>query len=255
MTIYKLENELSQIRSLNDYRSDHSRMGKLSKSRMSISKPNPFMTMQGDVPEKSDFFSKKTLHPNTSVDVKPLPKDVTTQKFLAVCFENKLILFNFIFKFFERLKAFSEKSHNHHRDLMTKYMEEEANIIEQQMAVQHRLDTQSTTAATVSANKYEDFCLPAVFMPFKSANSVFNPRAHQYFHPSGKFSIFHYIFKLVESINQSFQKGSNEIRLTQPPAIFQLPPLPPKSSVSSFRISTSFYVTNFKVFFKTKRFP
>ena len=72
-------------------------------------------------------------------------------------------------------------------------MEEEANIIEQQMAVQHRLDTQSSTAATVSANKYEDFCLPAVFMPFKSANSVFNPRAHQYFHPSGKFIIINYI--------------------------------------------------------------
>ena len=90
-------------------------------------------------------------------------------------------------------------------------MEEEANIIEQQMAVQHRLDTQTTLTNGLNSgvNKYEDFCLPAVFMPFKSANSVFNPRAHQYFHPS----------------------GSNDLRLTQPPAIFQLPPLPPKSSV------------------------
>ena len=54
-----------------------------------------------------------------------------------------------------------------------------------------------------------DFCLPAVFMPFKSGNSVYNPRAHKYFHPS----------------------GSNDIRLTQPPTIFQLPALPAKSSV------------------------
>ena len=82
LTIYKLENELSQIRSLNDYRNDHSRLSKLSKSRMSISKPNPFMPGQADVQEKSDFFSKKTLHPNTSVDVKPLPKDVSIKKLL-----------------------------------------------------------------------------------------------------------------------------------------------------------------------------
>jgi hypothetical protein len=83
-------------------------------------------------------------------------------------------------------------------------MEEEAFVREQQMAVQHRLDTNTTVP-----NKYEDFCLPAVFMPFKSGNSVFNPRAHKYFHPS----------------------GSNDIRLTQPPTIFQLPALPAKSSV------------------------
>ena len=33
-----------------------------------------------------------------------------------------------------------------------------------------------------------DVSLPALFMPTKM-NAVFNPRAHQYFHPTGKLSI------------------------------------------------------------------
>jgi hypothetical protein len=33
-----------------------------------------------------------------------------------------------------------------------------------------------------------EFCLPAVFMPYKTHNNVFNPKAHQYFHPIGQFS-------------------------------------------------------------------
>lgn len=48
-----------------------------------------------------------------------------------------------------------------------------------------------------------DVSLPAVFMPFKSG-TIFNPRAHQYFHPP----------------------GSNEMRLSQPPSMLTLPPLP-----------------------------
>ena len=47
-------------------------------------------------------------------------------------------------------------------------------------------------------------------MPYKSPGNVFNPRAHKYFHPT----------------------GSNDIRLTQPPSVFQLPPLPAKTSVN-----------------------
>jgi hypothetical protein len=53
-------------------------------------------------------------------------------------------------------------------------------------------------------------CLPAVFMPYKSPNNIFNPRAHQYFHPS----------------------GSNIARMTQPPSMFQLPAIPHESTVS-----------------------
>ena len=87
-------------------------------------------------------------------------------------------------KFFERLSYYNEESVKHHKQLYSKYMEEEAYIREQQMVVQHRLDTGQRPA-----NKYEDFCLPAVFMPFKSGNSVYNPRAHKYFHPSGTFFV------------------------------------------------------------------
>ena len=53
-------------------------------------------------------------------------------------------------KFFQRLKQFSDKSTAHHRELLEKYVNYEANIIEQQMAVHHRLDTQTT-----SVNNYE----------------------------------------------------------------------------------------------------
>lgn len=71
------------------------------------------------------------------------------------------------------------------------------------MAVQHRLDTKN-----INDKILDDFCLPAVFMPHKSINNVFNPRARQYFHSSGA-----------------------NIRLTQPPSIFQLPSLPSRTTV------------------------
>lgn len=98
---------------------------------------------------------------------------------------------------------FNDKSIVHHREIYDKYMAEEARINERQMAVHHRLDTQE------NKGRFDDFCFPAVFMPYKSPNNVFNPRAHQYFHPS----------------------GSNDLRLTQPPSIFQLPALPTKPAV------------------------
>jgi hypothetical protein len=44
-------------------------------------------------------------------------------------------------------------------------------------------------------------------MPYKATNNIFNPKAHQYFHPS----------------------GYTDMRLTQPPSVFALPPLPSKS--------------------------
>ena len=48
-------------------------------------------------------------------------------------------------------------------------------------------------------------------MPFKSSTSnVYNPRAHRYFHSN----------------------GSTDARLTQPPTILSLPPLPAKPTVS-----------------------
>jgi hypothetical protein len=110
----------------------------------------------------------------------------------------------FIFpKFFERLKLYSEKSDTHYKEILDKYLSEEATIREQQMAVQHRLDDQTKNQTL------DDFCLPAVFMPYKSPNNVYNPRAHQYFHPN----------------------GYTDVRLTQPPTVIQLPPLPTKTAV------------------------
>lgn len=47
-----------------------------------------------------------------------------------------------------------------------------------------------------------DLSLPAIFLP-SSKNLVFSPRARQFFHPT----------------------GSDKRRLTQPPAVFKLPPL------------------------------
>jgi hypothetical protein len=47
----------------------------------------------------------------------------------------------FFCKFFQRLKLLSDKSNAHQRELFEKYVNQEANIIEQQMAVHHRLDT------------------------------------------------------------------------------------------------------------------
>ena len=78
------------------------------------------------------------------------------------------------------MKLYADKSDAHYKEILSKYLNEEASIREQQMAVQHRLDNQNS-----DTNKFEDFCLPAVFMPYKSPGNVFNPRAHQYFHPTG----------------------------------------------------------------------
>ena len=49
-----------------------------------------------------------------------------------------------------------------------------------------------------------DVCLPALFMPTPTSRPViYNPRAHSYFHPP----------------------GSEDNRVSQPPAIFKLPPV------------------------------
>jgi hypothetical protein len=89
----------------------------------------------------------------------------------------------FSFKFLDRLKLFEEKSNEHHQEMVQRYLKEESKIRERQLSVQHRLVSNKSSQNENS----EDICLPAVFMPYKSTNNVFNPRAHQYFHPSGIF--------------------------------------------------------------------
>ena len=53
----------------------------------------------------------------------------------------------------ERLKLFNEKSTVHHKEIMEKYMSEEATIREKQMSVQHRLDTSKNINADNEGNK------------------------------------------------------------------------------------------------------
>ena len=109
-------------------------------------------------------------------------------------------------KFLQRLKLLTEKTNAHQKEIFEKYVNQEANMIEKQMAVQRRLDIQSSGNETNENMEgknvcyliffldlitfkhflFKDFCLPAVFMPFKSPSNVYNPRAYQYFHPSGK---------------------------------------------------------------------
>jgi hypothetical protein len=43
----------------------------------------------------------------------------------------------------DRLKIFNDRSDAHHKEIIKKYLNEEAYIREQQMSVQHRLDTKN----------------------------------------------------------------------------------------------------------------
>lgn len=91
-----------------------------------------------------------------------------------------------------------ERSILHRHQLSAKVERETALANERQMEIQHRLhkpehDVQfDEDGLTCSLNilGYRssfsiDLCLPAVFMPFQSGQ-VFNPRAYQYFHPTGQ---------------------------------------------------------------------
>ncbi|XP_078481741.1 uncharacterized protein LOC100180644 [Ciona intestinalis] len=92
-----------------------------------------------------------------------------------------------------------------------------ASNIEKKLASQYKLQRSEKNFH----GPLQDVSLPALFMPSKGGN-VYNPRAHQYFHPTGT---------------------SGELRLTQPPSIFQLPPLPEKaklSVVNLFELSKNF---------------
>ncbi|CAF3579709.1 unnamed protein product [Rotaria sp. Silwood1] len=101
-------------------------------------------------------------------------------------------------KFLDRYHMFLERSMAHRSQLVSKVEQETARTTERQMEIQHRLHRPEQ-----SEERYDDLCLPAVFMPFRSGN-VFNPRAYRFFH----------------------HVGSPDPRLTQTPSIFKLPPLP-----------------------------
>ena len=71
------------------------------------------------------------------------------------------------------------------------------------MSVQHRLDPNKVIDENLT-----DFCLPAVFMPYKATNNIFNPKAHQYFHPSGKI----FLFKIKMSKSEFISIRSNQFK-------------------------------------------
>ncbi|CAF0939608.1 unnamed protein product [Brachionus calyciflorus] len=196
LVIYRLENEVTQLKSLNEFKTDEFSARSKIKNR----------AVKNDSRKISQFTKSEDEHRSRSYvsekdnDQKSIPNNHTFVQ------KQSIWTRNIPEGFYERLRLFNEKSYLHQKEIIEKYVSQEAEIIEQQMAVQHRLDT--------NIDKYnnqplEDFCLPAVFMPFKSSNNVFNPRARQYFHPPG-----------------------SDIRVTQPPSVFQLPPLPSKQTLS-----------------------
>ncbi|XP_059166381.1 uncharacterized protein LOC131948723 isoform X2 [Physella acuta] len=118
--------------------------------------------------------------------------------------------------FFERLRLWEEESKQHKEELNEKTFKEIRESLEKKLAGQHKLSRNEE----MFYDALKDVSLPALFMPYKRGN-VFNPRAHQYFHPS----------------------GSTEVRLTQPPSVFQLPPLPLNKLqvVNLFELSRNFH--------------
>ncbi|XP_071114202.1 uncharacterized protein [Haliotis cracherodii] len=119
--------------------------------------------------------------------------------------------------FLERLRLYEEESKQHMAELNERTLRDIRDNLEKKLAGQHRLSKREE--AMYDALK--DVSLPALFMPFRSG-TVFNPRAHQYFHPT----------------------GSTDLRLTQPPSMFQLPPLTKHnqklSVVNLFELSSNF---------------
>ncbi|ESP03993.1 hypothetical protein LOTGIDRAFT_156597 [Lottia gigantea] len=128
----------------------------------------------------------------------PLPPPTRVNKNFLVGKPNPKWGENLPQDFFERLKLFEEESRLRKQELNEKTLEEIKHNLEQKLAGQHKLSKREEQMY----DALKDVSLPALFMPYKTGN-VYNPRAHQYFHPT----------------------GSQDMRLTQPPSVFQLPPL------------------------------
>ncbi|KAJ8032500.1 hypothetical protein HOLleu_26044 [Holothuria leucospilota] len=108
--------------------------------------------------------------------------------------------------FLERLELFTEESQKRRQQLTEKTRKEIQDRLEKQLAVQYKLSLPKGSRRAM----LKDVSLPAVFMPSRTGQ-LYNPRAHQYFHATGSLG---------------------QLRLTQPPSIFQLPPLPNKNRMS-----------------------
>nr|XP_022292656.1 titin-like isoform X3 [Crassostrea virginica] len=120
--------------------------------------------------------------------------------------------------FLTRLAWFEETSKRHQQQNQERTMRTIQEELEKKLAGQHKL----SRAEEGLHDAMRDVSLPALFMPTESKKAtIYNPRAHQYFHPT----------------------GSSDLRLSQPPSVFQLPPLPQKSRMSVvnlFELSRNF---------------
>uniref|UniRef100_A0A2C9LC74 Uncharacterized protein n=1 Tax=Biomphalaria glabrata TaxID=6526 RepID=A0A2C9LC74_BIOGL len=118
--------------------------------------------------------------------------------------------------FFQRLRLWEEESKQHKDELNAKTLKDIKDNLEKKLAGQHKLSKHEEQIY----DALKDVSLPALFMPYKRGN-IYNPRAHQYFHPT----------------------GASEVRLTQPPSVFQLPPLPLNKVpvVNLFELSQNFH--------------
>nr|XP_039254120.1 LOW QUALITY PROTEIN: uncharacterized protein LOC120331142 [Styela clava] len=116
-----------------------------------------------------------------------------------------------------RMKMLTEEMIEKRHQLEGRVRKQIASNIEKKLASQYKLQRANNTIQ----GPLQDVSLPAVFMPSRTGN-VYNPRAHLYFHPTGT---------------------SGDLRLSQPPSIFQLPPLPEKARltvVNLFDLSKNF---------------
>ncbi|KAH9500627.1 hypothetical protein Btru_077157 [Bulinus truncatus] len=118
--------------------------------------------------------------------------------------------------FFQRLRLWEEESKQHKEELNAKTLKDIKENLEKKLAGQHKLSKNEEQIY----DALKDVSLPALFMPYKRGN-IYNPRAYQYFHPT----------------------GTSDIRLTQPPSVFQLPPLPNNKLpiVNLFELSKNFH--------------
>ncbi|CAH1250887.1 Hypp8931 [Branchiostoma lanceolatum] len=140
--------------------------------------------------------------------------------------------------FLERLKFQTAESIRRQAELYdkTRRMVEEKYL--RQMEGQHRM-----TNPEPLEQQLEDVCLPAVFMPTKTGH-IYNPRAYQYFHPNGL--------------------SGDIARLTQPPSVFQLPPLANRHRLSvmnlfdlsqNFQSKGSDWLSNIPAYRSTSQTP
>ncbi|XP_064629111.1 uncharacterized protein LOC135488433 [Lineus longissimus] len=118
--------------------------------------------------------------------------------------------------FFERLKLFNEESELHRQEIAEKRQQEVYDDNEKKLTAEFKI----AKPGEEEYNEMQDVSLPALFMPMRNGAGVYNPRAHQYFQAS----------------------GSTGVRLTQPPSMMMLPPIPNHklSVVNLFDISNNF---------------